>query len=260
MLELSKHKDITIAQEVCYVAESETKVFVFNVDGLLVDTGPQSRADVLEKWFTTQEIKQVALTHNHEDHSGNAAWIQNTFNVPVYLHPGALNYAHEEGMYPKYRQEMWGYRHAFNPSPMPKILETEKYKFEVLDTPGHAIYHNCFFEPSQGWLFTGDLFIASKLFLCFYEENIRETIGTIERLLKLDFDTIFCAHSGVIENGKVRLEKKLNFLKDLQGQVETLRQKGMTDREIDAEITPFDIPITSLSSGEWSSYNIVRTI
>lgn len=260
MLELSKYKDITIAQEVCYVAENETKVFVYNVDGLLIDTGPQSRAEVLEKWFSTQDIKQVAITHNHEDHSGNAAWIQKNLNVPVYLHPKAIEYAREEGMYPKYRQEMWGHRHAFDPLPMPEVINTGKYSFEVLDTPGHAIYHNCFYEPNQGWLFTGDLYLGTKLYLCFFEENIRQTIDTIEGLLKLDFDTIFCAHAGVIENGKIRLEKKLNFLKELQLQVVEMRKKGMTDSEIDAEITPFDMPITELSSGEWSSYNIVRTI
>jgi len=260
MLETSTYGDISVAKEVCYVGDNETKVFVYNVDGLLIDCGPQSREKEFTEWFKTQSINQVALTHNHEDHSGNAAWIQKNLNVPVYLHPMAIPYAHEEGMYPKYRQEMWGYRHIFDPMPMPEVLKTGRYTFEVLDTPGHAIYHNCFYERSEGWLFTGDLYLGTHLLVCFFEENIRQTIDTIERLLKLDFDTVFCAHAGVIENGKVRLEKKLNNLKTLQEQVVHMRRQGMTDREIDNEINGFELDITSISGGEWSPYNIIRTV
>ena len=260
MLELSKYKDISIAQDVCYVGENETKVFLYNVDGLLVDAGPESRADLLQKWFSTQDINQVALTHNHEDHSGNAPWIQKNLGVPIYLHPGAIPYTREEGAYPQYRRDMWGLRHSFNPLPMPDIIKTDKYNFEVLDTPGHAIYHNCFYERSQGWLFTGDLYLGTRLFVCFFEENMRQTIATLERILKLDFDTVFCAHAGVIENGKVRLEKKLTNLKVLQEQVIEMRSKGKTDREIDDEINGFELSITEMSGGEWSSYNIIRTI
>lgn len=260
MLETSTYKDISIAQEVCYAGENETKVFLYNVDGLLVDAGPESRAEQFQNWFVSQKIKQVALTHNHEDHSGNAPWLQRFMEVPVYLHPGAIPYTREEGAYPQYRREMWGYRHVFNPLPMPETIQTDKYTFEVLDTPGHAIYHNCFYEKNQGWLFTGDLYLGTKLFVCFYEENMRQTIDTIERLLKLDFDTIFCAHAGVVENGKVRLEKKLTNLKILQEQVVAMRAQGKTDREIDDEINGFVLPITEMSGGEWSSYNIIRTV
>ena len=260
MLELSTYKGISIAQAACYAEENETKVFLYNVDGMLVDTGPESRGGLFQKWFAKQDIKFVALTHNHEDHAGNAPWIQANMNVPIYVHAGAIPYAHEDGAYPKYRREMWGLRYKFDPLPMPEVLKTDRYSFETIDTPGHTIYHNCFYERKQGWLFTGDLFIASKLFVCYIEENMRQMIDTLERLLKLDFDTIFCAHAGVVENGKIRLEKKLNYLKNLQEQVLALRAQGKTDREIDDELNGFELSITEISCGEWSSYNIIRTI
>ncbi len=260
MLELSSYKDISIAQETCYVGDNETKVFLYNIDGLLIDCGPESRAAQFTEWFKAQDIKQLAITHNHEDHSGNAAWIQQNLNVPIYIHPLSIPYSHEEGMYPKYRQEMWGFRHVYDPLPMPETLSTGKYTFKVLDTPGHAIYHNCFYEPTQKWLFTGDLYLGTRMMVCFFEENMRQTIDTIERLLQLDFDTIFCAHAGVIENGKIRLEKKLRNLKELQAQVVEMRRKGMTDREIDNELNGFELDIVSISGGEWSPYNIIRTV
>lgn len=155
---------------------------------------------------------------------------------------------------------MWGMREIFDPKPMPEKLTTGKYTFEVIETPGHALYHHCFYEATQKWIFTGDLYLGTRLIVCFLEENIRQTIATIEKLLALDFDTIFCAHAGVIENGKVRLEKKLNNLKDLQQQVVQMRAAGKTDREIDDELNGFELDITPISCGEWSSYNIIRTI
>lgn len=259
MLETT-YKDISIAQEVCYAGDNETKVFIYNVDGLLIDCGPQSRAEQFCPWIEARNISQVALTHNHEDHSGNAKWIQDNLKVPVYLHSLAIPLAHERGAYPVYRQEMWGIREVFAPRPMPEKLTTYKYSFDVIDSPGHALYHKCFFEPTQKWLFTGDLYLGTHLVVCFIEENIRQTIATIERLMELDFDTIFCAHAGVIENGKVRLGKKLRNLKELQGQVMEMRTAGKTDEEIDAELNGFDLDITSISCGEWSTYNIIRTI
>ena len=94
MLETGSYKEIQFAKEVCYVGDNETKVFVYNVDGLLIDCGPQSRAEQFRPWFREQNIKQVALTHNHEDHSGNARWIQDELKVPIYLHELAIPYAH----------------------------------------------------------------------------------------------------------------------------------------------------------------------
>lgn len=213
MLEKLSHKDINAAMVVCSMVGHDNRVHTYHVDGLLIDTGPQSRAELLQDWFKTQPIEQVALTHNHEDHSGNARWIEDNLKVPIYLYEKAHEQAHEDGMYPKYRQIMWGHRRPFNPQPMPDKLETEKYTFEVFDTPGHTIYHNAFYEPSEGWLFTGDLYLSTRQYLFYIEENIRQTILTLEMLAELDFDTIFCAHAGVVENGKERLKNVLPFLK-----------------------------------------------
>ncbi|MFP3153840.1 MBL fold metallo-hydrolase [Lachnospiraceae bacterium ZAX-1] len=259
-METSIYNDISIAKVICPSIGTKIIVFLYNVDGLLIDTGPACKEEELEKWFTAQHITQVALTHSHEDHTGNAPWIQQQLKIPIYLQSGAIPSCHEEGVYPNYRKETFGGRKSFHPKPLPEIIKTDNYIFEVLDTPGHTIYHNCFYEKSQGWLFTGDLFISARPFICFYEENCRQLIDTIERLLKLDFDTVFCAHAGVVENGKAMLEKKYNYLKKLQERVIKMREVGKTDKEIDAEINKGGFRFTSDTCGEWSTYNIIRTL
>jgi len=262
MLNFSDYKGISIVQGNCGTSggEAEVRVFLYVVDGLLIDSGPQSLAEDTKNYFSSKHIDQVALTHNHEDHSGMAPWLQNNLNVPIYLHPGSIPDAHLVPEYLPYRQEMWGYRYAFEPTTMPEVIKTPLYTFEAIDSPGHCPYHNVFYERNQGWLFTGDLYLGTKLYVCFEDDNMKQTIATLEKLLELDFDTVFCAHAGVIENGKIRMQKKLDFLKNLQNQVNGFRKQGISDEDIDKEIYGFEMPLTELSKGEWSSYNIIHTI
>jgi hypothetical protein len=96
--------------------------------------------------------------------------------------------------------------------------------------------------------------------VAFYDENMKDTVASLQKLLQLDFDTVFCAHSGVVENGKAMLQEKLNYLLNFQEKVEGLRRQGLTDREIDQKLFPKIPLITKVSRGEWSSYNIVSTI
>ncbi|NMA67896.1 MAG: MBL fold metallo-hydrolase, partial [Desulfitobacterium sp.] len=146
------------------------------------------------------------------------------------------------------------------PYPMPKIITTEKYTFEAIEAPGHTEFHHAFYEKDQGWLFTGDLYLNEKVVVAFKEENMQDTINTLEKLAKLDVDTVFCTHAGVVPNGKERLKKKLAFLLELQGRVSEYRARGLTDKEIDKIIYPKTLPITIVSRGEWSTYNIIHTI
>lgn len=47
MLETGSYKDVLFAKEVCFVGDNETKVFIYNVDGLLIDCGPKPCGAVL---------------------------------------------------------------------------------------------------------------------------------------------------------------------------------------------------------------------
>jgi glyoxylase-like metal-dependent hydrolase (beta-lactamase superfamily II) len=143
---------------------------------------------------------------------------------------------------------------------MPERLMTDKYILDVIDAPGHTRYHNIFHEKNQGWLFTGDLYIGTKPVGATYDENMQDIIATIKEILTLDFDLIFCAHSGRVQDGKAMFKKKMDFLLGVQDKVNRLRQQGMDDYEIDKRLYPRKSPVTIVSRGEWSSYNIVNTI
>ncbi|MEG1108800.1 MAG: MBL fold metallo-hydrolase [Oscillospiraceae bacterium] len=260
MFELSSYKGVTVAQGLNENMGAHIKVFLYVVDGMLIDCGAETLQEEIIPFLRSQTINKLALTHLHEDHCGLAAWVEENLGVPIYLNPADIAEANLDAEYAEYRHLTWGDRRAFHPLPMPKILNTPKYSFEIIETPGHLPHHNVLYEKSQGWLFSGDLYVRSKMRFCSFDENMKEYIGSLEKVLKLDFNTVFCAHAGVLENGREKLTQKLDFLKELQQKVNDRRKQGKTDEEIDSELFPDEQIITAVSDGEWTSLNIVKTI
>lgn len=260
MPETGTYKDISFYQTVNNNGGANIKLFLYVVDGLLIDCGPQIMEEELAPFLLNAGIKMAAVTHIHEDHCGNAAWIEKNLKVPIYIHPEDVAKAALEGQYAEYRRLTWGDRPPFKALPMPEILSTGKYNFTLINTPGHLPHHQVLFEPNQGWLFSGDLFVREKQRFCATGENLRQTRESLENILKLDFETVFCGHSGVMENGRERLQRKLEFLQDLHDQVEVLRSRGLSDQEITLELFPDSQIITEISGGEWSSLNVIKSI
>ena len=259
MLKCSQYQDISIGQGFCSLFGAKVEVFLYIVDGLLIDTGPGNLGKDSSAFFKDNRIEQVALTHVHEDHTGMAGWLQNQMEIPVYLHTDVIPYAQREGSYPLYRRIMWGKRPAFHAESVPGQLTTGKHLFTVIDAPGHTAAHDIYHEKEQGWLFTGDLYLGTRQIVAFYEEDMSQTIASIQMILQLDFDTLFCAHSGVHKDGKKLFKQKLDYLLGLQDKVISLKKQGFNSRQIDAKIFPAKPPISYISRGQWSSHNIVRT-
>ena len=252
--------------DVSYIKQTNTNmgahidVYLYLVDGLLIDCGPQIMEQELGSFFRTQPIEKLAVTHLHEDHCGMAAWVQQNLGVPICLDSQDITEADAEGEYAQYRHLTWGDRPGFLALPLPPVLTTHKYSFQIFNTPGHMARHSVLLEKNKGWLFSGDLYVRSKIRFCAQGENMKEYIKSLENILAHDFDTVFCAHAGVLENGREKLRQKLDFMLELQEKVNVLRRQGLSNREIDHELFPDEQIITLVSDGEWNSYNIVSTI
>ncbi len=148
----------------------EHVICCWEVDGLLVDPGPQSCEDTLLAALGDQQPRGLLLTHIHFDHAGAAgALVRRWPDLPVYVHergaPHLANpeklvasaarlYGGEEGL-----ARLWG-----EVVPVPeenlKILtggETVEGAFRVEYTPGHASHHVCYFHEQSGIAFVGDM-------------------------------------------------------------------------------------------------------
>ncbi len=196
----------------------------------------------------------------HEDHCGTAAWLQENKQVPILVHRYSIEAASQKATLPLYRLGSWGERPPFRGRPMPEEIQTPIHRFQVIDTPGHCDAHVVLYEEEKGWLFTGDVFVSIKQHVAFREENLGQMIESLKKLLNLDFNTIFCAHSGVLPDGYRLLEEKLAFLVELQDKVRTLETQGMSPRMIDRKLFPIKHPITDVSEGEGTSYHMVETL
>lgn len=260
MLKISSYEDVVCAQETVSLLGKQLSVFLFLVEGLLVDTGPSSLSKESETFFKNYRIDQVALTHVHEDHSGMAAWLQENKRIPIFLHEDAIDAASRKAILPPYRLEIWGERLPFHARGMPEEIRTANHRFQAIPTPGHCDAHMVLYEKERGWLFTGDVFVGIKQYVAFREENLAQMIKSLKKLLELDFSTIFCAHSGILTNGYGLLEEKLAFLVELQEKVRALEAEGMSPRMIDRKLFPVKHPITEVSDGEGTSYNMVKTL
>jgi len=258
---------ITIIDNNCIAAQTKSGIFPFqleiclyNIDGILIDTGSSMILKKLVSIFEKYPVQCAALTHVHEDHAGAAALIRKKYGKAVYLNQKSIEEASMKSNIPLYRRLVWGNREGFAADPMPKFLETGNYRLDVINAPGHHRDHVVFHEKSKGWLFTGDLYISRTQAVAFKDENISDAIDSLIKILKLDFDTVFCGHSGIQQNGKEKIAMKLdNFLR-FREKVNKLREKGFGPEDIDKQLFPKKNLWTYVSRGEWSSLNMVRTV
>src|SRR5918997_7144947 len=148
----------------------EKVIACYEVDGTLVDPGPQSCEDTLLEALAGERPRALLLTHIHFDHAGAAgALVRRWPDLEVYVHergaPHLANperlvasaarlYGGEEGL-----RETWG-----EVVPVPedrlKVLtggETVFGSFRVEYTPGHASHHVCYLHEDTGVAFVGDM-------------------------------------------------------------------------------------------------------
>ncbi|MCK4316124.1 MAG: MBL fold metallo-hydrolase, partial [Anaerolineae bacterium] len=138
------------------------------VDGLLVDTGCAFSAPELVEALAETHLTGIVNTHTHEDHIGANGPLQRRYDgLEIRAHPLALPVlADPRGQQPLhlYRRVMWGWPEPSRAQSVSdgEVIGTERHRFQVIYTPGHSPDHICLYEPDQGWLFTGDLFVGGR--------------------------------------------------------------------------------------------------
>ncbi len=198
------------------------------IDGLLIDSGPPAGENELKKFLSSldeeQKVKKCIITHSHEDHCGGAAMLQSEFNVPIYASKKAIPLLKNEKDYPDYRRITWGYPyHPFEGKPIGKSISTHsnKYNFDVVEIPGHAIEEIALIEKKQQWAIVADGIMPKYTMIFGKNTDIPENISQIyNSLKKLDLITtsmeklkIFTSGRGIFNTQKIFEEKMIEIEK-----------------------------------------------
>ncbi|UII57683.1 MBL fold metallo-hydrolase [Cytobacillus spongiae] len=250
---------VSVKSEASYLGFSMS-VFQYLVDGMLIDTGAQSVRSNLIPFYEEQRVELVSITHDHEDHTGTAAWLQKHRQIPIYIHEHSVDDCLQEAGYPEYRKLLWGVREPFAARPYQKTIESRKETWEVIHTPGHEKNHVCLLNKHTGELFSGDLYVSAKPKIIMRDESIPVLISSLRKILTYDFQDMYCAHSGYHPDGKDKFKRKLAVLEELTGTVKELFQLGMTVDEIDQQLFPKKPLLIQYSNSEFDSKHIIRSI
>ena len=235
-------------------------VFLYVVDGLVIDTGQHHMQKAVVELLKEKKLKQILLTHHHEDHSGNAFVIGNDHHISVSAHPLTVEKMRNGFKVLPYQHYVWGKAHAVEVVPLESTVETDKFKFKPIHAPGHSEDHVVYLERENGWLFSGDLYLADRIKYFRSDERLNDQITSLKKVLAYDFEALFCGHNPRLENGKARLENKLQFLEDIHGNVQRLIQKGFSEKEIVKKLDPKNDRLAKLiTMGNASFANMVRS-
>jgi len=235
------------------------RVNAFFVDGLLIDTGFALGRDRFLKLLDTLHPDIVVNTHHHEDHTGNNFWMKKKYGLLPLAHSKTFFYLQDPSQWvPWYRRLVWGCPQPSETRELDSKIQTKKFHFLVVPTPGHSEDHICLYEPNEEWLFSGDLFINEQVKYLREDENIFSLIDSLKRVAALPLKKMFCSFSGPIDKPLEAIHKKIDYLMHLQQKVEEGMDQGLSPREIQRRLLGRGDQFSLLTSGHISKQNLIR--
>jgi glyoxylase-like metal-dependent hydrolase (beta-lactamase superfamily II) len=139
----------------------------WNVDGALVDPGPESSVQTLLDALGDEQPRAILLTHIHLDHAAaTGALVRRWPGLQVYVHEvGAAHLidpsrllASAERLYGDAMERLWG---EIVPVPERNVTVLRGGEMalgmRVAYTPGHASHHVSYLHEESGTAFTGDV-------------------------------------------------------------------------------------------------------
>jgi glyoxylase-like metal-dependent hydrolase (beta-lactamase superfamily II) len=139
----------------------------WEVDGALVDPGPESSLPTLLAALGEEQPRALLLTHIHLDHAAaTGAMVRRWPDLEVYVHERGAPHlidpskllASAERLYGDRLEYLWG---AILPVPEDNVRVLSGGEvvlgMRVAYTPGHASHHVCYLHEETGTAFVGDV-------------------------------------------------------------------------------------------------------
>lgn len=232
------------------------------VDGLLIDTGCSYTVDEFVKFLEDKPLKFAVNTHFHEDHTAANHVLQQKFGLTIYASRESIPLIKKMPKILKYLEIVWGYPVPTEVHPIPSVLETDRYRFEVIDTPGHCKGHISLVELSQGWCFSGDLYVSPEPKAIRLNEDMGEVVRSMEKLANLPVKelTLFTSLGLVVPDGRKALQECVRFLRESAHRAKELARQGLSTAAIRDKLFGRESRLASVTEGDVSAENMVRSL
>jgi glyoxylase-like metal-dependent hydrolase (beta-lactamase superfamily II) len=145
----------------------ERVIGCWEVDGILIDPGPQSSMGTLLAKLGDFKPRAILLTHIHLDHAAaTGALVERWPDLPVYVHERGAPHmvdpsrllASAERLYGSRMEELWGRIVPIPAANVTALVGGETVLgMEVAYTPGHASHHVSYLHRDSGVAFVGDV-------------------------------------------------------------------------------------------------------
>lgn len=190
-----------------------------------------------------EDITEIIITHNHEDHVGLINRIQEIKSVPIYAHEEAVIRLNRDKDYFNMRLTFFEqlYREMdcgeAGTTYIKKLADTIKKRendriigtiipikdndiisgLRVIETPGHSPDHIVLLEESQKILFSGDHLVGHISSNAIIEpdtegkriQTVSHYVNSLNKCLSLDMDKAYAGHGDVIPDPKTLLEHRI---------------------------------------------------
>jgi glyoxylase-like metal-dependent hydrolase (beta-lactamase superfamily II) len=261
MLETEKFDQVTCIKTASPLGgQAMMWVYAYQIENVLFDAGCANAIAELKGHLAKQPIRDVFVTHNHEDHFGGCA----AFLPDATIHAGPVTakMLKKPIELPEFFQVVWGQAEPLDTvEHIPETISFDDFTFEQIDLSGHCEEMVGFWEPERRWLFSTDAVpLPSKKQMAMPEENIPLMISRMEEIQLLDPEILFDGHRGPIKQPQKHIQMRIDFLRNLQQKVQRLAEEGKTIAEIKAVLgfpEPWYLPNTE---GRFGIEYLIRSL